>query len=133
DDSASEDHDVGRLLLLQLLDHGWKKSHVRARVQRQPDHLRVLLQGRVDDHLRGLPKPGVDDLVAGVAQSARDNLHATVVAIEADLAHDNSDGLDAGLGGGHQITARSVYRPKTSIRVFMISPSVPYARTASRM
>src|ERR1700730_11577778 len=43
DDAASEHDDVGRLAPLQLLNHGWKKCHVRARMDREPDHLGVLL------------------------------------------------------------------------------------------
>ena len=76
---------------LQLLDHRGEQRHVRARVERQPDDLGVLLQRGVDHHLRRLAQPGVDDLVAGVAQRPRDDLDAAVVAVQADLGHHDPD------------------------------------------
>jgi uncharacterized RDD family membrane protein YckC len=67
DDAATEHDDVGRLASLQLLHDGWEQCHVRARVDREPDHLGVLLERSVDDHLRRLAQARVDDLVARVA------------------------------------------------------------------
>src|SRR5712691_12215056 len=101
-------------------------------MDRQADDLRVLLQSRVDDHLRRLTQAGIDHLVAGVPQSAGDDLDASVVPVQADLREHDPDRPDGRLRR-HQMTAFSVYRPNTSTIVFMISPSVAYARTASRM
>src|SRR5215831_15633663 len=44
DDAAAEDHDVRGITLAQLLDNRWEQRHVRTRVQREPDDLRVFLQ-----------------------------------------------------------------------------------------
>src|SRR5712691_817916 len=101
-------------------------------MDRQADDLRVLLQSRVDDHLRRLTQAGVDHLVAGVPQGAGDDLDASVVTVQADLGEHDPDRPDGRLRR-HQMTAFSVYRPNTSTIVFMISPSVAYARTASRI
>src|SRR5437773_1731997 len=130
DDAAAEDDDVGRLATLELVDDGREQRHVRARVDRKPDDLRVLLQSRVDHHLGRLPQACVDHLVACVAQRASDDLHAAIVAVEPHLGDDDPDGLGC---CSHQTTAVSVYVPKTSIIACMISPSVAYSRTASRM
>src|SRR5256885_1665648 len=131
DDAAAEDDDVRRLPPLQLLDHRREERHVRTRMDRKADHLGVLLERRIDHHLRSLAEPGVDHFVTRVAQGSGDYLHASVMAVQPNLGDHDSDWAYG--GRRHQTTAVSVYVPKTSIMACMISPSVAYARTASRM
>ena len=63
---------------------------MRAREQRQPDGVGILLHDRLGHLLGRLVQPGVDDLEAGVAQRAGDHLGAPVVAVEAGLGDDDS-------------------------------------------
>ena len=76
---------------MQQLHHARADVHVRARQDRQADHVGVFLQRRRDDLLGRLAQAGVDDLHAGVAQRAGDHLGAAVVAVEAGLGDDDSD------------------------------------------
>ena len=67
------------------------ERHVRAREDRQPDGVGVLLDHGLDDLLGRLVQAGVDDLHAGVAQRAGDDLRAAVVPVEAGLGDDDAD------------------------------------------
>ena len=68
---------------VEQLGHARHERHVRARQDRQPDHVDVLLEGGRGDHLGRLAEAGVDDLEALVAQAAGEHLGAPVVAVEA--------------------------------------------------
>ena len=73
---------------------------MRAREDRQPDGVGVLLDDGLDDLLGGLVQPSVDDLHARVAQGARDDLRAAIMAVEAWLGDDDADLLlDGGVIG----------------------------------
>ena len=89
-DPAAEHRYVAAALLLQLGEDLREQRHVRAREDRQPDGVDVLLHGRLGDHLGRLVKPGVDDLEARVAQRTRDDLRAAVVPVEPGLGDQHS-------------------------------------------
>jgi hypothetical protein len=74
---------------------------VRAREDRDPDGVGVLLDGRLDDLLRRLMEARVDDLHAGVAERPRDDLRAAVVPVETRFRDDdaNSCHRSASIGG----------------------------------
>src|SRR5947208_12241992 len=131
DDAAAEDDDVRRLPPLQLFDHSREERHVRTRMDGEADHLGVLLERCLEHHLGSLAEPGVNHLVTRVAQGPGDHLHTPVMAVQPNLGDHDPDWAHG--GRRHQTTAVSVYVPKTSIMACMISPSVAYARTASRM
>ena len=67
--------------------------HVRAREDREADHVSIFLQGRAHDLLGRLAQAGIDDLHARVAQRACDDLGAPIVAVETGLRDDDSDFL----------------------------------------
>ena len=90
DDAAAEHHHVAEAPLAQQLQHPAEQRHVRAREQREPDGVGVLLQRRLRHLLGRLVQAGVDDLEAGVAQRPRDHLGAPVVTIEARLRDDDA-------------------------------------------
>jgi hypothetical protein len=69
------------------------KGHVRAREDRQPDGVGVLLDHGLHDLLGGLMQAGVDDLHAGIAQRPRDDLRAAIVPVQAGLGDDDADAL----------------------------------------
>ena len=100
DRPADGDHHVVRVLLAQQLDDARHERHVRARQDREPDGVGVLLDDGLDDLLGRLVQPGVDDLHPRVAQRAGDDLRAAVVAVEARLGDDDADPAGGG-GGGH--------------------------------
>ena len=64
---------------------------MRAREDRDPDRVRVLLERGLDDLLRRLVEARVDDLHPGVAQRARDDLRTPVVAVQAGFRDDDTD------------------------------------------
>jgi hypothetical protein len=91
DDAAAEYHDVGRVLLLQQLDHAREQRHVRAGKHGKADRVHVLLDGGRDDLLRRLMQAGVDHLHAGVPQRAGHDLRPPVMAVKTSLRHDHPD------------------------------------------
>ena len=60
---------------------------VRARKNRQPDHVDIFLHCGGRDHLRRLPQPGVNHFHPGVAQGAGNNLRPAVVAVKPRLGN----------------------------------------------
>ena len=66
--AADDDEDVTRVVLAETLYDPRHQRHVRARENRDPDRVRVLLDRGLDDLLRRLVEARVDDLHAGVAQ-----------------------------------------------------------------
>ena len=70
---------------------------MRARQDRQPDHIDVLLERGRGDHLGRLAETRVDDLEALVAQSPGEHLGAPVMAVEAGLRDEH---LERSLGHG---------------------------------
>ena len=65
--------------------------HVRAREDREADHVSIFLQGRAHDLLGRLAQAGIDDLHASIAKSAGYHLGTAVMAIEARLGDKNAD------------------------------------------
>ena len=74
----------------QQVVHAREKSHVRARQQRQPDGVCVLLDRGLHDLFRRLVQPGVDDLEPRIAQGAGYDFGAAIVAVEAGLGDYNT-------------------------------------------
>ena len=64
---------------------------VRAGEDRDANHVRILLQRRLDDLLRRLAQAGVDHFHPGIAQRTGDHLRAPVVAVETRLRDDDAD------------------------------------------
>ena len=91
-DRAADDHEhvVGPLVAQQLEDARHER-HVRAREDRDADHVGVLLDDGLDDLLGGLMEARVDDLHAGVAKRPGDDLGSAIVAIEPGLRNDHAD------------------------------------------
>ncbi len=85
DRSAHDDEHVVGLVRSQPLDDPRHEGHVRARQDRDPDGVGVLLDRRLDDLLGGLMETGVDHLHARVAQGAGDDLGPAIMAVEAGL------------------------------------------------
>ena len=73
----------------QQLRDARHERHVRARQDRQADHVDVLLERGRGDHLGRLAKAGVDDFEALVAQPAREHLGAAVVAVQSGLGDEH--------------------------------------------
>jgi hypothetical protein len=96
DDAAPEEHDVITAALTQQPNDGREKGVVGARKNRETDRVDVLLHGGLGDHLRCLVQARVDHLEAGVAERARDDLGASVVPVETGFGDE-----DAQLPTGH--------------------------------
>ena len=90
DDAADHDRSLTALAAEQLHD-ARHQLPVRAREDREPDHVDVLLHGRAGDLLGGEADALVDDLHAGVARPHRDLLGAVGVPVEAGFAHQDPD------------------------------------------
>ena len=90
DHAATEHEHVVEIAGGEFLDHAGKQREVRARQQRQPDGVGVLLEHGLGDLLGGLVQPGVDHLETVVAQRPRDRLGAAVVPVESGLGDDDS-------------------------------------------
>src|SRR5262249_33511983 len=108
-------------------------GHVSPAEEAQAKPIGIFVGHGADHRFGRLPQPRIDDFHAGVAKCAGDHLDATVVTIEADLGEDDAD---AEASSGHQSPscyhlAAPLYRPNTSARAFMISPTVQRARAAS--
>ena len=73
------------------LHHLADERQVRAREDREPDHVHRLLERRVDDLRRGQADALVDHLHAAVAGAHRDLLGAVGMAVEAGLADQELD------------------------------------------
>ncbi len=84
DAAAKHDHVAGAARL-ERVDHGRKQRHVRARHDRQPDGVDRFLDGGGRDHLRRLMQTRVDHFVAGVGERAGNDLRATIVTVETGL------------------------------------------------
>ena len=91
DRPADNQHHVLRALAPEQLGDPRHERHVRARQDREPDRVGVLLKHGLDDLLGRLVQTGVDHLHAGVAQRAGDDLRPAVVPVETRLRHDDSD------------------------------------------
>ena len=63
---------------------------MRAREDRDPDGVGILLDRRLDDLLGGLMEAGVDHLHARVAEGAGDDLGAAVVPVETGLGDNHA-------------------------------------------
>jgi hypothetical protein len=84
-------------------------------VAREPDRVRIFLDGRLGDLLGRLEEAGVDHLEAGVAQSASHHLRAAVVPIEARLRDDHPELLRHPVESIERLGAeRSPRRPGTA-------------------
>src|SRR6185369_2378328 len=92
-DAAAEDRNVAHALFLHQRKNAREQCHVRARKNGQAHAVDVFLDGGLGDHLRRLVETRIDDLEAGIAQRARDDLRAAVVAVEAGFCHQNSQNL----------------------------------------
>src|SRR5207247_633082 len=106
---------------------------------RQTDDVRVLLKRGGGDLLGRLPQAGIDDLHPGIPQSASDDFRSTVVTVESRLRDDHPELTHPAarhswlVAPSHYTIATSSYSPQTSRSASHISPTVAYARTASRM
>jgi hypothetical protein len=96
DDAAPEEHDVVTAALAQQTNDGRKEGVVGARKNREADRVDVLLHGGLGDHLRCLVQTRVDHLETSIAQGARDDLGAPVVPVETGFGD-----KDAQLSTGH--------------------------------
>ena len=129
----------------QRLGH---QVEVRARQDREPDDVDVLVPGGRRDLRRREPDALVDDLHAGVAGRDRDLLGAVRVAVEAGLADEDADRAAVGRGRaatrartccssspGRTDTAPTPvgarYSPNTSRSAPAHSPTVPPARASA--
>src|SRR5580658_1563054 len=90
-DAADEHEHVVHFILLEKVHHARDDGVVRARQNREADHLDVFLHGRADDHLRSLAQAGVDDFHAGVAQGTGNYFRAAIMAVESGLGHQHAD------------------------------------------
>src|SRR5690606_23593535 len=79
--AATEDDDVGRVPLPQLLENAREQRHLRLGEDRQPDGVDVLLHGRLSELLRRLVSTRVDDLHAGIPQRPGDDLGTIALAL----------------------------------------------------
>ena len=96
DRAADDDEDITRVVLAETLYDPRHQRHVRARENRDPDRVRVLLDRGLDDLLRRLVEARVDDLHAGVAQRPRDDLRSPIVPVQPGLRdHDPNRPLHA--------------------------------------
>ena len=99
----------------QLAD-AWEQRQVSARQDRQAHDVHVFLDRRLGDHLRGLMQPRVDHFHPGIAQRRRDDFRAAVMAVEPGLRHQNAD---RPAPCSHQARKRSsAARPSTTRRAF---------------
>ena len=78
--------DVVEAGALQARDHVLHQRNMRARQDRQSDHMRALFAHRFDDLGRRQPDAFVDHIHAGVARAHRDLLGAVGMPVEAGLA-----------------------------------------------
>ena len=90
--------------LVEQLRDPRHERHVRARQDRQPDDVDVLLERGRGDHLGRLAEAGVDDLEALVAQAAGEHLRAAIVAVEPGLGDEH---LDRPVGHGAIVGRRA--------------------------
>ena len=90
-DPAGGDEHVVHAALAEQRHRPRQERHVRARQDREPDDVDVLLLGGVGDHLRCLPQAGVDDLEPLVAEAASEDLRAAVVPVETRLGDEDAD------------------------------------------
>ncbi len=86
DNAADHDRHIVEAGLLHARDHVADQRHVRARQDRQADHVHVLFRRRRDDRLGGQTDAVIDHLHAGVAGAGGDLLGAVGMAVEARLA-----------------------------------------------
>src|SRR6185295_14677755 len=91
DDAADDHRHIVETGLAHARDHVLHQRHVRAREDRQADHVHAFLQRRIDDLGRREAYPLVHDLHAGIARAHRDLLGAVGVAVEAGLADQELD------------------------------------------
>src|SRR2546426_4357006 len=91
DDPAGEDHDLAATFLPQQVQQAGQQRHVRAREDGESDGVGIFLNRGIRDHLRGLVQSRVDDLEPGVAQRTRHDLRAPVVPIQAGLGHNDTN------------------------------------------
>ena len=90
-DATYHDQHVVEPLFLQQLHQARADVHVRARQDREADHVGILLQRRRDDLLRRLTEAGVNHFHSCVAERARDDLGAPVVAVKTRLGDDDAN------------------------------------------
>src|SRR3954452_18465527 len=91
-DAADGDEDVVETALLEQAADPRYERHVRAREDRQPDDVDVLLQRCGGHHLGCLAQTRVDDLEALVTKAAREHLGAAVVTVEPGLRDQHLEG-----------------------------------------
>ena len=87
-----EDHDVIESAVLQLSDDAREEGEMRARQQREPDAIRILLEDGLGDLFGSLMQPGVDDLEPMVPESSGDGLGTAIMTVKARLRNDDSVG-----------------------------------------
>ena len=90
DDSAAGDQHVVAAGFAEQVEHAREQRHVRPAQDREPDDVRIFLDGGVRDHLRRLMEARVDDLHPGVAERGRDDLRSAIVAVEAGFCDQNA-------------------------------------------
>jgi len=90
-DASHQDDHVVHLFLFQQLHQARHNGIVRARQDRKPDDLDILLKRRVDDHFRSLAQAGIDDFHAGIPQRPGDYLRAAIMSIEAGFSYQHPD------------------------------------------
>src|SRR5687767_1486383 len=92
-DGAAHDHaHVAGTAGTETVEHTARERQVRAREDRETDHVDVFLDGLGHDLVRRSLEPRVDDFHAGVAQGMDDHLRAAVVAVEPGLGDENLHG-----------------------------------------
>ena len=83
DHATPEDHDVIESAVLQLSDDAREEGEMRARQQREPDAIRILLEDGLGDLFGSLMQPGVDDLEPMVPESSGDGLGTAIMTVKA--------------------------------------------------
>jgi len=90
-DAADQKENVFHLVLPEQFRNPRDNGVMRARKNREADHVHVFLQGRADNHFRRLPKAGIDDLHAGITQGPGDYFGATIMAVKAWFGNQDTD------------------------------------------
>ena len=127
DDAAAEHEHVADAPLGAAARRRGEQREVRAREDRQPDGVGVLLERGLGDLLGRLVQARVDHLEAGIAQRPGDHLRAPIVTVEAGLGDDDAvaplhgralpvDGLGAFADGRTRIAIGARCRSSRPVR-----------------
>lgn len=91
DDPATCDQHIVTASVNEELTDAGEEGHMGSAEDRESDDIDILLNGGGRDHLRGLVQSRVDDLHASVAKCCGHHFRATIVAIEARLRYKDAD------------------------------------------